>query len=185
MESMIGVNPPPGGYSVIYADPPWQFNNKKTGGGAVSGAEQHYPTMSIDDLKKLPVESIAADNCVLIMWWVGSMNQEALDLVESWGFKVVTSTGFVWVKMTKQWKLFFGMGSWTRAGAECAIIATRGKPKPFLKSVRSVRTAYAGKHSRKPEEFRQDIVDLCGDVPRIELFAREKFKGWDHWGNEV
>ena len=174
-----------GKYRVVYADPAWSFNNKNTGGSMKSGSNAHYDVMTLEDMKALPIEAITDDNCVLVMWWVGSQPQEALDLVEAWGFKVKTMTGFVWEKLTKKEKMFFGMGFWTRAGAECALIATKGKPKPVSHSIRSVRRAVVGKHSEKPAEFRGDIVDLCGDVPRIELFARTKIDGWDCWGNEV
>ena len=172
-------------YQVIYADPPWRFNNKNTGGSMKSGAANQYNVMSIDDIKKLPVNEIAADNCVLIMWYVGSQPQEAIDLVNAWGFTIKNMNGFVWVKLTKKLLAFFGMGFWTRAGSESAIIAVKGKPKPLNKSIRAVRHEVVGRHSEKPAAFRNDIVDLCGDLPRIELFARQKTKGWDCWGNEV
>ena len=119
------------------------------------------------------------------MWYVGSQPQEAIDLVEAWGFKVKNMNGFVWVKLTVKLLAFFGMGFWTRAGSESMIIATRGKPKALHKNVRAVRHEVVGRHSEKPAAFRGDIVDLCGDVHRIELFAREKVAGWHSWGNEV
>lgn len=172
-------------YSIIYADPPWQFTNKKTGGSMKSGSAAQYDVMTLEDMKRLPISNIAADDCVLVMWWVGSQPREALELMESWGFTLKTFTGFVWEKLTKKNLPFFGMGFWTRAGAECALIATKGNPKPVSHSVRSVRRAAVGKHSEKPAEFRHDVVNLCGDVPRIELFARESAGGWDVWGNEV
>jgi len=174
-----------GKYSIIYADPAWQFSNANTGGSMKSGASAHYDVMTIDRMKDLPIGDIAADDCVLVMWWVGSQPQEALDLMSAWGFTLKTMTGFVWNKLTKTNKPHFGMGFWTRAGAECALIATMGKPKPISHSVRSVRSAPIGRHSEKPAEFRHDIVQLCGDIPRVELFSREKVDGWDSWGNEI
>ena len=150
-----------------------------------SGANAQYDVLSLEDMKKLPVSSIAADDCVLVMWWVGSQPQEALDLVAAWGFKVKTMTGFNWIKMTKNWLMFFGMGFWTRAGSECALIAVRGKAKPASHGVRSVIHAIVGRHSEKPIEARKRIVELCGDLPRVELFARQKADGWDAWGNEI
>ena len=171
-------------YSIIYADPPWSFKNNKS--GYLNGlADNHYNTMDIKDIKKLNIDKIAADDCVLIMWWVGSQPQEAIDLVEAWGFKIKNMNGFVWVKLTKKLLAFFGMGFWTRAGSESMIIATKGKPKPLNKNVRAVRHEVVGRHSEKPAAFRDDIIDLCGDLPRIELFAREKIDGWDHWGDEL
>lgn len=172
-------------YGVIYADPAWEFNNKKTGGSMKSGAAANYSTMTLDDLKALPVQEIADDDCALVMWWVGSQPQEALDLVKSWGFELKTMTGFVWTKLTRNNKQFFGMGYWTRAGAECCIIAVKGKPKPASHNVRSVVSSVVGKHSEKPAEIRDHIVELFGDVPRIELFARQRAEGWDAWGDEV
>lgn len=172
-------------YNIIYADPPWSFNNKKTGGSMKSGAQSQYDVMSLEEIKSLPVNEIAADDCVLFMWWVGSQPQEALDVVQAWGFALKTMTGFNWVKLTKKEKPFFGMGFWTRAGSECCLIATKGKPKPISHSIRSVREAKVSKHSEKPDMFRKDIIKLCGDLPRVELFARAKFYGWDSWGNEI
>lgn len=172
-------------YQVIYADPPWEFRNKKTGGSMKSGAQAKYPTMTLEQMKTLDVQSICAKDCVLVMWYVGSQPQEALDLVKAWGFTVKNMNGFIWVKLTKCFLQFFGMGSWTRAGAECAIIATRGNPKAASKSIRQVRLAVIGRHSEKPAEFRDDVVALCGDVPRLEMFAREVPAGWHVFGNEV
>jgi len=172
-------------YNIIYADPAWSFNNKNTGGSMKSGASSQYNIMSIDDMKNLPVERIADDDCVLVMWWVASQPQEAIDLVNAWGFKIKTMTGFNWVKMTKNWLMWFGMGFWTRAGSECALIAVKGKPKPVSHGVRSVIHAMAGRHSEKPAEVRDRIVELCGDLSRVELFARMKVDGWDAWGNEI
>ena len=172
-------------YNLIYADPPWEFRSKRSGGNMKSGAASKYPVMSIDDLKQMPINEIAAKDCVLIMWWVGSQPQEAIDLATAWGFKIKTMTGFVWNKQTKTGLPFFGMGYWTRAGSECALIAVRGKPKPASHGVRSVRSAKVGKHSAKPPEFRDDAVTLCGNVPRVELFARTATPGWDVFGNEI
>lgn len=180
MKELIGKN-----YEIIYADPPWQFSNKKTGGSMKSGAEAHYSTMNIEDMKLLPVDEIAADNAILVMWYVGSMPQEAIDLVHAWGFTLKNMNGFVWNKLTKTGLPHFGMGFYTRAGSESAIIATKGKCKPSSRSVRAVISAVVGRHSEKPEAFREAIVDLAGDAPRIELFARKKTDGWDAWGNDL
>jgi len=172
-------------YSVIYCDPPWEFNSVKTGGSMKSGAAAKYPTMTLEQMKALDVQSLCEKDCVLIMWYVSSQPQEALDLVKSWGFTVKNMNGFIWVKLTKMFLQFFGMGYWTRAGAECAIIAVKGKPKPVNKAVRQVRLAVIGDHSEKPAEFRQDIEKLFGDVPRLEMFARCAPAGWDVFGNQV
>jgi len=197
-------------YKIIYADPPWSFNNKKTGGGKMtSGASQHYQTMDLEQMCKLPIKELADDHCVLFMWWVGSQPEEAIKVVNNWGFKVKTMTGFNWVKTTKNkiipesimnilqpiinkfgltlifGKLFFGMGFWTRAGSECCLIATKGNPKRINASIRSVILEPIDIHSRKPNVFRTEIIKLMGDVPRIELFARQQLEGFDVFGNEV
>jgi N6-adenosine-specific RNA methylase IME4 len=119
------------------------------------------------------------------MWWVASQPVEALRVVESWGFKLKTMTGFNWVKTTKHGKLDFGMGFYTRGGSEMCLIATKGKPKRINAGVRSVVLNENTQHSKKPDIFRNEIIKLMGDVPRIELFAREQKEGWDVFGNEV
>ncbi|WPH64043.1 adenine methylase [Vibrio phage vB_VpP_1] len=172
-------------YKVIYADPAWQFSSKKTGGSMKSGAGQKYTVTSIDDMKKLPIKELADQDCLLVMWWVGAMPQEAIDLVKAWGFKLCNMNGFVWDKETVHGKDFFGMGHITRASTESAITAYRGKLKNLIvdRSVRSRIRAKVGKHSEKPHEFRLAIEKLCGEVERIELFSRVEKPGWDAWGN--
>lgn len=178
-------------YNIVYADPAWSFRNENCGGSMISGASAKYDVMGAGAICDLPVSAIAADDCALFMWWVGSQPREALDVVEAWGFKLKTMTGFTWVKKTKNWKDFFGMGFYTRQGSENCLIATRGKIKRVSASIRAVIEegemiqARVGRHSEKPDIFRQRIVELVGDVPRVELFAREAFPGWDVWGNEV
>lgn len=172
-------------YQVIYADPPWQFNNRKTGGNMNSSAESHYMTTDIETLKKMDVESLCDKNCTLFMWWVGAMPQEAIDLVKSWGFQLKNMNGFVWNKLTSKGNPFFGMGFRTRAGSESIIIATKGKPDVLNRSIRAVQSLPVSKHSEKPDEFRKLIVTMCGDVPRLEMFARSTVEGWDVFGNEA
>ena len=173
-------------FDVIYADPPWAFNSKKTGGSMKSGASHKYDVMSINDLKSLPVDAISSDNCLLVMWWVGAMPQEAIDLVGSWGFKLKSMNGFVWNKLTVNYLPFFGMGYYTRAGSESAIIAVKGKPDIKSRSVRAVISAKVGAHSEKPDAFRKAIIELMGEeCAKVELFARRLSDGFESWGNEV
>ena len=110
-------------YSIIYADPPWQFSNSKTGGSLKSSAQSKYMTTSIEDLKAMDVNSLAADDALLVMWWVGSMPQEAIDLVNAWGFTLKNMNGIVWNKLTKNNNPHFGMGflhtSWFRIMPYC------------------------------------------------------------------
>lgn len=173
-------------YEVIYCDPPWKFDNKKTGGSMKSGADAQYPTMTVEQMRQMNVQSLCDDDCLLVMWWVGSQPKEAIDLAEAWGFKVKNMNGFVWRKLTKNLLDFFGMGFYTRAVSESALIAVKGKATGLIKdhSVRSLISAPVGRHSRKPDEFRDAIEKLCGDVPRLEMFARESSEGWDLFGNE-
>ena len=110
---------------------------------------------------------------------------EALETIKHWGFKYST-LGFVWVKRNKKADTcFFGLGNYTRANSELCLIATKGKIKRISKSVSSVIDARIMEHSRKPDIVRDKIVELMGDLPRIELFARQSVEGWDCWGNEV
>lgn len=176
------VNPFPGKkYAVIYADPPWSYRNK----GTRAAADKHYPTMTLADIKALPVADIAAENCVLFLWATFPMLPEALETIRAWGFRYKT-TAFVWAKQNRRspgW--FWGLGNWTRSNAEICLLATKGRPERVSASVHSLICSPVGKHSAKPNEARERIVELMGDVPRIELFAREKVPGWDAWGDEV
>ncbi len=170
-------------YEIIYADPGWSFNNKRTGGSMTSGSEAQYTVAGVDDICALPARDITADSCILFMWWVGSQPAEALRVVKTWGFTLKTMTGFAWVKKTKYGKDHFGMGFYTRAGTENCLIAIKGKPGVLSHSVRSVVYAETRKHSQKPDVIRDKIIELAGDKPRIELFAREQVDGWDSWGD--
>lgn len=171
-------------YTLINADPPWQFSDKNSNGKR--GACCKYPVLSIEQLKALPVAKIAAPDSLLAMWWVSPMPQEALDLVTAWGFTLKTMCGFTWHKLSKTGKKdHFGTGRYTRSNTENVLIATRGKPAIVCKSIRGIVTAPVGKHSAKPPEVRHRLERLLGDVPRVELFAREQPTGWDVIGNDV
>ena len=171
-------------YNIIYADPPWAYRVWSDKGKRRS-AESHYSTMSLEDIKSLPVEKLADKDCALFMWITVPLLREAWDVVESWGF-TYKSVAFVWVKQNKKTpSLFWGMGYWTRANAELCIIATKGSPKRQSRSVHQIIMSPIEQHSKKPDEIRDRIVALMGDVPRIELFARQKADGWDVWGNEA
>ena len=168
-------------YNIIYADPPWQYKDRKCNGNA----EQHYPLMKIEDICNMPVQEIASDNCILFMWVTYPMLQEGMRVMKAWGFKYKT-IGFQWVKLNKKNRQpFFGLGRWTRGNTECCLIATKGKPQRISKDVfQLIQTPLEG-HSKKPDEARDKIVELMGDLPRVELFARQATPGWDVWGNEV
>lgn len=171
-------------YKIIYADPPWRYRTY-SGKGKWGTAEQHYNTMSIEDICNLPISKIADKDCALFMWMTFPTLREAMPVIESWGFKYKT-TAFVWIKQNKKAPtLFFGLGFWTRANAEICILATKGNPKRISKKVHQVIMTPVEEHSKKPDEARKRIVELMGDIDKIELFARQKTDGWDVWGNEV
>ena len=178
-------------YELIYADPPWTYRDKAKAGAR--GAESKYGCMTLEEICNLPVQNIAADNSLLAMWWVGPQPVEALTVVEAWGFQILNMTGFTWHKLTKTGKSHFGMGHLTRGNCENVLFAVRGKkPKRADAGVRQfIEAPYRG-HSVKPWEVRAALVRLLGDIPRIELFARDKIvngwvktPGWDKWGDEL
>lgn len=172
-------------YQLIYADPAWQYKDKRTGGSYQSGAAQKYKVMPVGEMFNLPIQSIAADDCLLAMWHVAPMPLEAINLVHAWGFTLKTMKGFTWHKITKNGLSHFGMGHYTRANTEDCLFAIRGKPKIVSHSVRQFIEAPIRAHSQKPDEARERLTQLVGDVPRVELFARQTFEGWDSWGDEI
>lgn len=168
-------------YAVIYADPPWGYRNR----GTRAAAARHYPTMTLADIKALPVADIAAEDCVLFLWATFPMLPEALETIKAWGFRYKT-LAFCWIKRNRKspgW--FWGLGNWTRSNPEACLLAVRGRPVRASAAVHSLIEAPVGRHSAKPQQVRERIVELMGDVPRIELFARERTPGWDVWGDEV
>ena len=172
-----------GRYGIIYADPPWTYTDKASAGNR--GAFYKYPLMTDAEIKAMPVASMASDDCVLFMWATFPKIAEALDVIHAWGFTYKT-VAFTWVKKNKRAdSLFWGMGRWTRSNAEVCLLATRGRPSRLSASVHSVVVAPIREHSRKPDEVRGRILALVGDLPRVELFARQSTPGWAVWGNET
>jgi N6-adenosine-specific RNA methylase IME4 len=168
-------------YKIIYADPPWSYQDK----GCNGNCEDHYKTMKIEDICKLPIKDLADEDCVLFMWATYPMLKEALQVIDSWGFKYKT-IAFQWIKLNRSGKgKFFGLGRWTRGNTECCLLATKGKPKRISASVSQIINSPIARHSEKPTEARIKIVKLMGDLPRVELFARKYAEGWHSWGNEV
>lgn len=172
-------------YNIIYADPPWSYDDKASAGKR--GAYYKYDLMSMEDIHDLPINEIAADDCCLFMWATMPKLDEifAWDFFDAWGFTYKTNA-FTWVKLNKKkctW--FWGMGRWTRANAELCLLATKGNPVRQNAGVHSVVMHPIMEHSKKPDIVRDEIVKLCGDLPRIELFSRQTVPGWDAWGNEV
>lgn len=174
-------------YQIIYADPPWSFKNYSDawhkGRKESRWVGNEYSCLNIDDIKKIKVPS--ANDCILFLWVTAPCLIDGLELCKSWGFKYKT-IGFTWVKRNKvssSW--FWGMGYWTRSNSELCLIATKGSPRRLARNVHQVVDTPIEQHSKKPDVVRERIVQLMGDLPRLEMFARQKTEGWDVWGNEV
>ena len=180
---MIMIPFPNKKYQIIYADPPWKYRDKALAGNR--GSICKYQVQTKEWIDSLPVGNIADNDCALFLWVTMPKLNECWDLIRQWGFNYKT-VAFTWVKKNKKadsW--FWGMGRWTRANAELCLLATKGTPKRISASVHSVIDTPIEEHSKKPLEVKKRIVQLMGDIPRIELFARQKTDGWDVWGNEV
>jgi len=172
-------------FEIILADPPWPYQGyaKKEGWRT---SVSHYKTMSIDDIKSLNIASIAAENCALFLWSTGAMLPTTIAIMEVWGFRYKTM-GFVFIKTNKDGTYKKGMGWWTRQNAEFCLLGLRGQPRRVDASVHSVVVAPFTRHSAKPPIVRKRIVQLMGDVPRVELFARQEneyVEGWIRTGLE-
>ena len=184
--SIVGVDMipfPDKKYNIIYADPAWSYLDKSLNRG---GAARHYKTMSNNEIKNLSIQNITSKDCILFIWATFPKIQEALEVINAWGFTYKTN-GFTWIKKNKKQinTNFWGMGRWTRSNAEICLIGTKGNPKRINAGIHSVIETPIERHSKKPDIVRDKIVELVGDLPRIELFARETADGWDSWGNEV
>jgi N6-adenosine-specific RNA methylase IME4 len=168
-------------FSIIYADPPWQYHN-----GGNGRAVAHYSLMSTSEICQLPVQNLAAKNCALFLWCTGPCLPDALQVIGAWGFQF-KSVAFTWVKpnrKSKGWAL--GTGYWTRANAEFCLLATKGHPAVQKHNVSHVIVEPRREHSRKPDTARKRIEQLLGnDVSRVELFARQHHPGWYVWGNQI
>lgn len=176
-------------YNVIYADPPWNFSSKelqKYKGERFRALEEVYQTEKSKDMSEWNVKRIADDDCAIFMWTTDAHIGEAIRLMKAWGFKYVT-VAFVWAKTTKTGKQVCNLGAWTMKNCELCLFGTRGAMLKYKKSnsVRQLFYAERREHSRKPDCVRGFITELFGDIPKIELFAREEKEGWDSWGDEV
>lgn len=179
-------------YQIIYADPPWSYNDKMSGHSF--SLDHEYVTQDIEWIKSLKVSDIADTNCVLFLWAVSPLLPEALQVISSWGFKFKT-IAFVWSKRYKDGSPVSNLGRWTMGNVELCLLATKGKPKRLNNNIKQLVEDYRAEHSKKPDSIRNRIVELMGDIPRVELFARDdgqknlfgenRMDGWDTWGNEV
>ena len=173
-------------YNIIYADPPWSYyndSNAKSDCTTVKGMRRPpYPVMSTRDIKKLPIGNLVEEDCLLFIWTTDYHLSRCIDVIRAWGFQYKT-IGFVWAKKDKKGNPVCFMGAYTmKSGCELCLLATIGDNahKLVIKhNVRSLIETQRVRHSEKPTEARERIVRLVGDLPRIELFAREKVEGWD------
>ena len=148
-----------------------------------------YSVLKTKDICGLPIKDITADDAACFMWSTDAHLPDALDVMNAWGFKYKT-VAFIWQKKEKSGAQTCYMGQWTMKNCEIVLLGTKGKMTQYLKS-RKVRQLQEGVrertiHSRKPQVIRDKIVEMFGDeLPKIELFARQRVDGWDAWGNEV
>ena len=178
------MNFPDKKYNIIYADPAWEYKESGSGSRVVSS---HYSTMPIGDIKNLPVKDISEDKSILFLWVTFPRLEQGLEVIKAWGFQYY-GLGFDWIKTYKNGNLSWGMGYYTRQNTEVCLIGVKKKPNRFKPLVRNELSAVMSQrlsHSEKPEIFKEKIVNIIGDLPRIELFARKKTEGWDSWGNEI
>ena len=172
-------------YNIIYADPAWEYKESGSGNRVV---KSHYSTMSIDEICKLPVKEICKEKAILFLWVTFPRLEQGLETIKAWGFEYY-GLGFDWVKTSKNGNPSWGMGYYTRQNTEICLIGVKKdkkqRIKPLVRNVLSVVHSERREHSKKPDEIRDYITQICGDLPRIELFARQYADGWDCWGNEV
>jgi N6-adenosine-specific RNA methylase IME4 len=174
-------------YKIIYADPPWKYSSDvKAKRGIWGTAQKHYPSMITEQLKELPVNEMADKDSVCFRWATYPILPECIEVLESWGF-VYKTIAFVWDKQNKAGTdtRKYGLGWYTRSNCEVVLIGRKGEFDRKSAKVQQVIFSPIREYSRKPDEIRERILELCGDLPRIELFARTHAEGWDVWGNET
>lgn len=172
-------------YEIIYADPPWPYNES---GSNAKVKDRHYPMMQLQDICNLPVKALQADQCILFLWVTGPRLPMAFEVIDAWGFRY-HSLGFDWLKTSSSGKPMWGPGYYTRQNNELCLVEVPAEKhrriKPESHSVIVPVCEQRREHSRKPDSVRNSIVQICGDRPRIELFARGEYDGWDVWGDEA
>jgi len=174
-------------YSIIYADPPYFYNKRTKNGRFGGGASSQYSMMTNEELLNIGpwIKEISHENCGLFLWTTPTHHEFAYQLMREWGF-IPKNYGFTWTKMTKDGKKpRFLTGYYTKGNSEICLFGTRGKITPISNYVGQAILEPLREHSRKPDTARDRIVQLFGDVKRIELFARKKTEGWDSLGNDL
>ena len=171
------MNLPSGKYDIIYADPPWQYDDRMI---SKTKATDHYQTMSHIELCEMQVEGIAEDNSLLFMWATSPNLDQSIKLGQVWGFKYKT-VAFVWDKQSPVY------GNYTLSQCEMCLVFKRGSiPKPRGKrNIKQFLSCRRSRHSDKPDQIRHGIMEMFPEQSKIELFARQRVPGWDCWGNEI
>ena len=162
-------------YPVIYLDPPWRYEHAESVSREI---ENQYPTMSLDEIKAMPINDIAFDDCIMFMWATSPKLHEAFQVLEAWGFSYRTCA--VWDKQK------IGMGYYFRQQHELLLVAVKGSPTTPAPADRpsSVFSYPRGQHSAKPHEVYEVIEAMYPTLPKLELFCRTPRKGWGVWGNQ-
>lgn len=177
-------------YRIVLADPPWSYYGDPNKDQA---AGKHYALMPTEDICALPVREHVTKPAVCFLWATSPKLPDALAVLQAWGF-AYRGIGYVWVKTTLDGRIIHGQGvrpSFTKSTTELVLVgstAQKGRPLPLLTEAQGqvvLAPRPGGRHSAKPPEVRRRIVELLGDLPRVELFARDAEPGWDVWGNEA
>jgi N6-adenosine-specific RNA methylase IME4 len=175
----VAMRQPSGVYNVLYADPPWEYDNT----GVHGAADHHYPTMPLDDISSLLDDQriAVADNAVLFLWATNPFLQDAFYVINSWGFEYKTNMAWIKTDLVKP-----GSGFYVRGRHELLLICTRGSFTPLdahiSPPIGSVISAPVGDHSSKPDDFYTVIERLYPGCNYLELFARRQRDGWEGWG---
>lgn len=174
----------PHAYGLAMIDPPWKFKTYSDKGKGKS-AEQHYPTMTLEQIMALPIEDLShIDGMYVWLWATAPMYDQARECFDRWKVNYVTQG--VWVKTTKDGKgLAFGTGYVLRSSHEPFLIGKIGKPKIHCRSIRSVIMAPRREHSRKPDLAYHEANRMAGPYAKADVFSREARIGWDSFGNEI
>lgn len=179
-------------YNIIYADPAWSYSRgvhqetfPKRKQTRVK-RELPYQTMTIEQIKSLPINKISDKDCACFMWVTDSHLKQGIEVLEAWGFKYKT-IAFIWKKITNKGNTCATVGAWTMKNCEICLFGTKGNMLQYKKcnNIFQLTEAERTENSKKPEDVRLKIEKLFPNINKIEMFARENHKGWDAWGNEV
>lgn len=173
-DPLTGIAEPSKRFKVIYADPPWDIQQK-----GARGAAQHYDLMTLDRIKDMPVADLADDNATLLLWVTNGALPAGLEVMKAWGFDYKTNAAWD--------KYYMGLGLYFRGSHELLLHGTRGKAPFKFRGQRSTLQFPRQEHSRKPEEM-IPLIERVLDGPYLELFARQRpnsHRDWSVWGNEI